>query len=88
MTAPTQNDPGLEQDPVPTRQEQGSRRYGLEERFFEHVVQHRLAIIVLAIVLPISAYAAQKYAHLCYKELQALNRTMDQFTQRVLDEEG
>jgi hypothetical protein len=45
-------------------------------------------LLVLAIVLPISAYAAQKYARLCYKELQTLNRTMDQFSQRILDEEG
>jgi hypothetical protein len=45
-------------------------------------------LLVLAIVLPISAYAAQKYAHLCYKELQTLNRTIDQFTQRIMDEQG
>jgi hypothetical protein len=45
-------------------------------------------ILVLAIVLPISAYAAQKYAHLCYKELQTLNRTVEQFTERILEEQG
>jgi hypothetical protein len=45
-------------------------------------------ILVLAIVLPISAYAAQKYAHLCYKELQTLNRTVEQFTERILEEQS
>jgi hypothetical protein len=45
-------------------------------------------LLVLAIVLPISAYAAQKYAHLCYKELQTLNRTVEQFTERILEEQG
>ncbi len=44
-------------------------------------------LLVLAIVLPISAYAAQKWAHRCYMELETLNRTMTEFTRYVIDQE-
>jgi hypothetical protein len=44
-------------------------------------------LLVLAIVLPISAYAAQKWAHKCYLELETLNRTMTEFTRYVMEQE-
>jgi hypothetical protein len=44
-------------------------------------------LLVLAIVLPISAYAAQKWAHRCYLELETLNRTMTEFTRYVIEHE-
>ena len=33
--------------------------------------------ILLAIILPISVYSAQKWAYKCFKELEALNQKMD-----------
>ena len=44
-------------------------------------------LLVLAIVLPFSAYAAQKWARRCYLELETLNRTMTEFTRYVIDQE-
>lgn len=44
-------------------------------------------LLVLAIVLPISAYAAQKWAHRCYLELETLNRTINEFTRYVIEQE-
>jgi hypothetical protein len=44
-------------------------------------------LLVLAVVLPISAYAAQKWAHRCYLELETLNRTIDEFTRFVIERE-
>ncbi len=35
-----------------------------------------LVFILLCIILPISAYGAQKWAYKCYKELQRLNRNI------------
>ncbi len=35
-----------------------------------------LLFLLLCIVLPISAYSAQKYAYPCYQELQKLNATL------------
>ena len=36
-----------------------------------------LIFILLAIILPIAVYAAQKWAYKCFKELEILNRKMD-----------
>jgi len=38
-----------------------------------------LVFIFLAIVLPISAYCAQKWAYKCYKELQKLNHNVYEY---------
>jgi hypothetical protein len=37
-----------------------------------------LLFIVLGIILPISVYAAQKWAYKCFRELQALNRKLSE----------
>jgi hypothetical protein len=36
-----------------------------------------LVFIFLGIILPISVYAAQKWAYKCYRELEELNQRMD-----------
>ena len=36
-----------------------------------------IIFLLLAIILPISVYAAQKWAYKCYKELEKLNQKMD-----------
>ena len=36
-----------------------------------------LVFLLLAIILPISVYAAQKWAYKCFKELEKLNQKMD-----------
>lgn len=36
-----------------------------------------LILLLLAIILPISVYAAQKWAYKCFKELEKLNQKMD-----------
>jgi len=45
-------------------------------------------LLVLAIVLPFSAYAAQKWAHKCYLELERLNRTMSALLEQEDAERG
>ena len=37
-----------------------------------------LIFLLLVIILPISVYAAQKWAYKCFKELEKLNQKMDQ----------
>lgn len=36
-----------------------------------------LIFLLLAIILPISVYAAQKWAYKCFKELEKINQKMD-----------
>ena len=37
-----------------------------------------MIFIFLVIVMPICIYAAQKWAYKCFKELQAINKKLDQ----------
>jgi hypothetical protein len=37
-----------------------------------------LIFILLVILVPVSVYAAQKWAYRCYRELRELNKKMDQ----------
>jgi hypothetical protein len=38
-----------------------------------------LILILLGIIMPISTYAAQKWAYRCYKELKEINTKLDKF---------
>jgi hypothetical protein len=42
-----------------------------------------LILLLLAIILPISVYAAQKWAYKCFKELEKLNQKMDRYNPRL-----
>ncbi len=44
-----------------------------------------LVLVFLGITLPIWVYAAQKWAHNCFKELQHLNRRMDDLAMKSQD---
>ena len=45
--------------------------------FFGSSALLSLIFIILIVTIPLSIYSAQKWAHLCYKELKKLNKTLD-----------